>query len=160
MASTSKTKLLLSLAALSSDDGMAHLKAFSGLETAAGSALVEALKRKREKEQQEIAEAAATEIIDVLKRADHHVDEYRSAYKSLRRQLEAHKSKMENITIARMYGEETMNFLPLSLELGDISIQDLSRLSEEDKTKLAIPKADRDRLVKKLAEARKKAGAA
>ena len=163
MATTSKSakaQLLLSLAALSTNDGLSHLKSFSGFETAAGTALAEALARKKAKEKEEVAEAAADEILRMFKESDRVIDNHRETYKQLRRSMDAHKNAMETIAVARLYGEETMNFLPLSAALGEITNREILDLSEEDKVKLVIPKADRDRLVKKLAEARKKADAA
>ena len=110
------TKALLTLATINNDDGLSSLLSTSSTSPAAA-ALSVALARKREKEKESAVEQAADEIISLVKQADSSIEELRDTYRQLRQQMKTKKNAMTDIAVARMYGEETMNFLPLQMAL-------------------------------------------
>lgn len=138
------TIALLTLAQLNEDDGMNVLTSMQN-SSVAGAALAVALKRKQAKNKEEAVEKAADAVIKLVEHADASVNNYRAHYRQLRASMRNVKEKMTNIAVARMYGEETMNFLPLQVLLTGVEGVD-----EQHKGLLEVPPAKREEYLKKL----------
>lgn len=151
MATNSKTAnvnvtALLTLAQLSSDldDGLDVLTSMQNT-SVAGAALAVALKRKQEKSREEAVEKAADAVIELIAASDNKIIALRGEYRRLRAMMRVMKNEMTDIAVARMHGEETMNFLPLQVVLGGVKCVD-----ENHKELLEVSAAKREEYLKKL----------
>lgn len=71
-------------------------------------------------ERKESAQAAAKEIVDVLKLSNIQIEYQVGFIRDARRQEEAAKKKIEAVNRAKAYGLETNNFIPLGILVGEI----------------------------------------
>ena len=75
--------------------------------------LADVLARKRQEEQTRLTEEAAELIVGVINSSDIAIENLRAQNAEARRAAEAAVNKIEKIAVARVYGERTMNWLPL-----------------------------------------------
>jgi hypothetical protein len=71
-------------------------------------------------ERKESAQAAAKEIVEVLKLANSQIEYQVGFIREARRQEEAAKKKIEAVNRAKAYGLETNNFVPLGVVVGTV----------------------------------------
>ena len=120
--SSTQLKMLNTLAKTPDEnagDGLAKMMSKTDTQTSPMmQQLADVLARKRAQEQQELTEAAAEVIIDVINSADVAIERLRLTNADARRTAEAAVNKIEKIAVARVYGERTMNWLPLVTLLG------------------------------------------
>lgn len=79
-----------------------------------------ALDKKIKKQQEESADAAADQIIGLLKANDGVVETHVEAIRSLRKRIEAEKTKLAKVNLAKAYALETNNYIPLAAVLGQL----------------------------------------
>lgn len=101
------------------DDGLAKMLSTKSTDASPMmQQLAEVLARKRSQEQAELTEAAAEVILNVIAASDNEIEIQRAENAHARRKAEAAVNKIEKIAVARVYGERTMNWLPLIILLG------------------------------------------
>ena len=96
--------------------------------------LQEVLKAKREKQNDAAIEDAAEEVLKLVTCADSTINNESARLAAVRRQAEQIKQTIETVAVARIYGERTMNWLPLAAALGKVNI--LTAMSDID---FAVP---------------------
>jgi hypothetical protein len=106
------SKHILALAATKhSSPGVAETTPLSGR-------LQEALRVALEKQAQENAEAAAAEILSVMRSLENEKERQRSQIRTLRAQIDTAVKRMNDLDRAMEYAGETENFVPLMSVLG------------------------------------------
>jgi hypothetical protein len=100
--------------------------------------LKEALAELQEKDRKESAKAAATEVMNLLKLAEGHIERKVEVIQNARRQEALAKKEILDFQKARAYGLATNNFVPLAVLTGHIWKGDISNKSllEIDESKL------------------------
>lgn len=103
--------------------------------------LADVLARKRQEEQTRLTEEAAELIVGVINSSDIAIENLRAQNAEARRSAEAAVNKIEKIAVARVYGERTMNWLPLLQLLGEKNsvvgvFPKLEEVPEEDAKKI------------------------
>lgn len=80
--------------------------------------ILEALKEEIAKDKKDAAMAAAKEIVAVLKYSDDTVTRAINEIRLMKAKIKSIKGRLNKITVARKYGEQTGNFVPLVMALG------------------------------------------
>lgn len=116
-----------------------HIEDFGGLSLDIKDALAEL----QIKERKESAQAAAREIVDLLKASENSIEHYVREIRSARRMEEAAKKSIEEFNRAKTYGLETNNFIPLGLLTGHVYLhqvdnKDLMKIPEGWKPKAKV----------------------
>lgn len=88
----------------------------------AAAAIVEALKKKRADEAANAVSNAADEIMALENEATKEIENKRASMSDMRKRLDAYKSKIIRIAIARAYGQKTLNYIPLAVELEKVQV--------------------------------------
>lgn len=126
MSNTNPTlaKTLLNLLATNTlqDEFSSLVSEHSGVKNPAADHMREALRRKKDADAAAAADAAAVEVLDLIKESDRSINTQRTKIAEARRAAAFHKTNVERIAVARMYGERTMNWLPLALAMERITI--------------------------------------
>lgn len=112
----------------------------------------QALARRREQKLHEKANAAAEEITTLVEASEAAIEGVRRAYNQKRREMESLRRNMEDKAIARIYGQETMNWLPLKL-----LVHGRTNMKEEELKHAMIPMKDQERILKAIKAKRKEA---
>lgn len=102
-------------------DGLTKMLSSSASVSPKMQQLAEVIARKREQEQSQITEEAAEVIMSVINSSDQAIENLRAENAAARRTAEAAVNKIEKIAVARVYGERTMNWLPLTHLLGVVN---------------------------------------
>lgn len=97
------------------------LAKLTGPNSVANPMLQAALQRKMEKAQLDAAEEAAESIISILESANSKIARHVSSIRSLRRQEKSTMKQIKELQRAIAYGNETGNWLPLSIMTGDVN---------------------------------------
>lgn len=98
------------------------------------SSIAEAIRKKKEEAQAQAALDAADEIIELQKKAVNLIETKRQALALIRKDEAAAKQKIITVAIAKLYGEKTMNWLPLAIELGMLKVTASQALANPDFT--------------------------
>lgn len=110
----------------------------------------DALKEQMAEEKKNRAKAAATQIVELYRQADQHVENGVAQIRELRRQVEAVKTHLGDVALTKEYGIATSNFLPLARVLGMLSPRDMMGI---DAKLLSVP-ADFKAGAKKVARSK------
>jgi hypothetical protein len=78
----------------------------------------ELLASKREKQNEAVLENAAEEVLKLIEGADTAINSFRTDLAEARSRAVALKAGIESVAVARIYGERTMNWLPLAAAIG------------------------------------------
>lgn len=123
--SASKEQLVKTLATLATSqqprDEFAGLLSTQAASPAA-QRMQDVLAAKRAKQDEAAIEAAAEEVLLLVSAADININSHRAQLAHMRRQVEQIKDQIETIAVARIYGERTMNWLPLAAALGKVDV--------------------------------------
>ena len=128
------------------DDDFTNNPAFQGTSLAVP-ALQEAINRKRAKAIEDAMSAAADEVLAAEKAAADSIENLRQHMRTLRARLNDEKSKIIRIAVARLYGQRTLNYIPLAVELNIV------RPSREDLTAnpiFTIPPTEAEALLREI----------
>ncbi len=125
-------------AASMSTSKLTTLKAFAGKTeadeyknlTSLPESVKEALSKKILKQQEASAEAAADQIISLLKTNDSVVETHVEAIRSLRKRVEREKAILEKVNAAKNYAMETNNYIPLAAVLGQLRLSELDEAGD------------------------------
>lgn len=82
--------------------------------------LAEILEEEQTNQRKDAVRAAARQLINLDKVAVAHLQQQFNAIKLLNRELAAARRKVEKTTLARAYGAETRNYMPLAFLLGSV----------------------------------------
>lgn len=80
--------------------------------------IMQALETKLEKKREEAAGAAAEEIIKLYEAADTVIEANVNSIRDLRARIKQLKKQLDKISVAKNFGAETGNFLPLAKAMG------------------------------------------
>ena len=86
-------------------------------------AIAEALAKRKSEEALRAAEDVAEEVLELIKQANEQIESSRVTLAAHRREIIKTRNKIENTAVARVYGERTMNWLPLTYILGRVKFQ-------------------------------------
>ncbi len=110
--------------------------------------LNDVLRRRQAEAQEKAVEAAADEIIHLQASASDVIESHRRQLSELRRRAAAELQRIEQIAVARLYGNQTMNYLPLARELGHVVLAPgASPISQPD---FWVPVTQYDELLKSV----------
>ena len=96
--------------------------------------LAEAMEIHREDQRK----AAATELVGMLRSVEVNKNSHRNSLRSYRRTMKTHQKKLEAIDRAMAYGNDTNNFIPLLVEIGEVSAAHQINVDEEEFNRLKM----------------------
>lgn len=79
------------------------------------------LARRAAEKNAKATEEAADFVLQAVETGEAMINSQREAIAAARRQMESARNYLENIAVARVYGERTMNWLPLAVQVGMVT---------------------------------------
>ena len=141
-------------------DEFSELAFFQEKANPAAARMAEAIAVQRTADETAAFTAAAKEIVRLNNVADATIACSRNRIAQLRREIEIERVKLKKTCITKMYGEKTMNWIPLSLMVGYARASDVSEEVCRDITSIPVEEyaALSEAFNKKIAVSKKKKG--